>query len=79
MRTMNIYLPREQLLQQKGIERALLRFATWGGEEYDTVDVSPDFVKAGNIIATFTNSRNPTGFVMGAIYDEEKQAFSYHS
>jgi hypothetical protein len=62
------------------LREALKYLCSWSLCGYDSVLICDDFPLAGkDIIANYKNSLNGSGYVIGAIWQEEKQNYSFHS
>lgn len=58
---------------------AMPRFSTWGMPDYTTVDIFVDRSVGENGLVAIFKTENGHRFEMGAVWNKDKQEYSYHS
>lgn len=60
--------------------KAIEYLVSWSIDHYDKMFICDDFPYPGkNMIASYKNTLNESTYVIGAIWNEDKQAYSFHS
>jgi len=68
-------VPGDQFLQAIGY------LSWWGGSAYDLVDIHKDSLSTKNmdLIAYYSNSKDDSKFVLGAVWRKDMKEYTFHS
>lgn len=80
MREVHIQLESENGVPTRAMSDAIGYLSTWAITMYDQVNIYPEkLVSNPDMIAVFTQSEGNGKYVIGAIFDQDTNRYSFHS
>ncbi len=77
MRTVKVYAEIPEGVSMPTYQRCLGRLASYAVDFYPYVSIANDGGK--DLVATYRHTEDSTPFVIGAIWDERTEEYSFHS